>query len=166
MAIMIEGVSVVINFESVLLKYKGGLGQFLFEIPNVKNYCVDGKLARVKFETHDEANFYLSHLAVSGLKIVPFTSDEPFWSDAVLVDQAFGPSHVVYWFNLGRKLLKGDLNVMIAWHNDEDDEDHSRRKALWAKDNLIFPKNWKLEKSDAINLDFMRMSEHQSILDH
>jgi hypothetical protein len=166
MSVMIEGVSVVISFEAVLLKYKGGLGQFLFEIPNVKNYCVDGKLARVKFETHDEAKFYMSQLATAGLKIAPFTIDEPYWSDAVLVDQAFGPNHMVYWFNFGRKLIKDDTFITFVWHSDEDDEDHSRRRALWAKDNLIFPKDWKLEKSDTRNLDFLRMSEIRSVFDH
>ena len=166
MSVLVEGVSVVISYEAILVRYKGGVNKFLFDLPDSKNYCVDGKLARVKFNSHDEAHRFMNNLAKSGLKIAPLTTDEGYWSDAVLVDQAFGPSHMVYWFNFGRKQMLGDSYVTFAWHSDEDDEDHSRRKALWAKDNVVFPEDWKLERSETRNLDFLRMSEHRSIFDH
>jgi hypothetical protein len=40
------------------------------------------------------------------------------------------------------------------------------RRHCWNRDEITFPKDWEFTQSQTMDLDFMRMSENRSWLDH
>jgi hypothetical protein len=97
------------------------------------------------------------------------------------VDQIFGPSFKVYWLNFLRvkplddeqKAPRSKKNpnkdferlVLVATDDEMEAIDEVRRQC-WKKDEITFPKDWEFTQSQTMDLDFMRMSENRSCLDH
>jgi hypothetical protein len=55
--------------------------------------------------------------------------------------------------------------VLVATDDEMEAIDEVRRQC-WKKDEITFPKDWEFTQSQTMDLDFMRMSENRSYLDH
>ena len=151
MPVLIEGVCVLLKKGSVIERYQGGYGQFIFDLHDQSKLSESNDLISIGFNSHDEARNYLQFLAVRGLKIMLVNEDNPNNTDAMLVDQVFGPSFRVYWLdfihlspNADRKTrvrnrasknkLDDRENIVIAATDREVDEKEEVRLNGWGRD--------------------------------
>ncbi len=181
MPVLIEGVSVPLKKGSIMERYQGGYGQFLFDLHDQSKFSESNELINIGFNNHEEARGYLKFLVERGLKIMLLNEDNPNNTDAMLVDQVFGPSFRVYWLDFihlspnpqskARKRTKkpkvgDDEHIVIAATDREVDDKDEIRQIGWVKDEIAFPKDWEFKKSKSMDLEFMRMAENRSKLTH
>jgi hypothetical protein len=181
MPVLIEGVCVLLKKGSVIERYQGGYGQFIFDLHDQSKLIESNDLLSISFNSHDEARNYLQFIAQKGLKIMMINEDDPQNVDALLVDQVFGPSFRVYWLDFihlganpnskSRKRAKksevgGDEHIVIAATDREVDDKEEIRQLGWVKDEIAFPKDWEFKSSRSMDLEFMRMAENRSKLTH
>ena len=187
MPVLIEGVCVLLKKGSIIERYEGGFGQFIFDLHDRSKLIESNDLLSISFNNHQEARSYLQFIAERGLKIMMINEDNPQNADALLVDQVFGPSFRVYWLDfihLGanpqskarqnrRKLASktknkvgDDEHIVIAATDREMDEKEEVRLMAWGKDEIAFPKDWEFKSSKSMDLEFMRMAENRSKLTH
>ena len=100
MPVLIEGVSVLLRKGSIHERYKGGYAQFLFDLNDYVSFTASNQLLCVSYKTHDEARALLKMLAEKGMRVALINEEDPARTDAVLVDQVFGPSVRVWWIDL------------------------------------------------------------------
>jgi len=185
MPVLIEGVCVLLKKGSVIERYQGGYGQFLFDLHDQSKLIESNELLSISFNSHEEARSYLQFIAQKGLKIMMVNEDNPQKVDAVLVDQVFGPSCRVYWLDfihLGanhyskarqnnkrsktKNKVGDDEHIVIAATDQELDEKEEIRLLRWGREEIAFPKDWEFKSSKSMDLEFMRMAEHRSKLTH
>ena len=154
MPVLIEGVCVLLKKGSIIERYQGGYGQFLFDLHDQSKCIESNDLLSISFNNHDEARNYLQFIAQKGLKIMMINEDNPHNTDALLVDQVFGPSFRVYWLDfihlganphsVARQSRKkqeskiknkvGDYeHIVIAATDQELDEKEEIRLLSWGK---------------------------------
>ena len=61
MAVLVEGISVVVRVDAIIEKLSGGWIQFLELVPN-KTLCTDGKLVRVGFMVPQDTKRFVDKL--------------------------------------------------------------------------------------------------------
>ena len=187
MPVLIEGVCVLLKKGSIIERYAGGFGQFIFDLHDRSKLIESNDLLSISFNNHDEARDYLQFIAQKGLKIMMVNEDNPQKIDAVLVDQVFGPSCRVYWLDfihLGanphskarqsskkqgsktRNKVGDGEHIVIAATDQELDEKEEVRQLRWGREEIAFPKDWEFKTSKSMDLEFMRMAEHRSKLTH
>ena len=187
MPVLIEGVCVLLKKGSLIERYQGGYGQFLFDLHDQSKFIESNDLLSISFNNHQEARGYLQFIAERGLKIMMINEDNPQNADALLVDQVFGPSFRVYWLDfihLGasphskarqsskkqgsktKNKVGDDEHIVIAATDREMDEKEEARIVAWGKDEIAFPKDWEFKSSKSMDLEFMRMAENRSKLAH
>lgn len=109
MAVLIEGISVVIRVEAIAKSYEGGIATFKADVPN-GTMCADGQLVRVGFMHPDDARTYVELLESRGLT----------WKaqhgvvDLVVCDQREGFLQQCEWASVGHTYLDGDPQRTIA----------------------------------------------------
>jgi len=187
MPVLIEGVCVLLKKGSVIERYQGGYGQFIFDLHDQNKLIESNDLLSISFNSHDEARNYLQFIAQKGLKIMMINEDNPQNADALLVDQVFGPSFRVYWLDfihLGanphskfrqnskkqgsktKNKVGDDEHIVIAATDQELDEKEEVRNLNWGRDEIAFPRDWEFKSSKSMDLEFMRMAENRSKLTH
>lgn len=185
MPVLIEGVCVLLKKGSLIERYQGGYGQFLFDLYDRSKMSESDELVSISFDTHEQARGYLQFLVQRGLKIMLLNEDNPNNTDAMLVDQVFGPSFRVYWLdfihlspNPHYKIRKNQKtskpknkvgnheDIVIAATEKEMDDKEEQRLLAWGKDEISFPKDWEFKTSKSMDLEFMRMAENRSKLTH
>ena len=92
MAVLIEGISLVIRRDRIVTKFEGGWENFISLCPN-KTLCFDENLARVGFMARQDAIKYADKLKILGLT---FFQDDQF-VDFAVVDQVLGPTVKCDW---------------------------------------------------------------------
>ena len=181
MPVLIEGVCVLLKKGSIIERYEGGYSQFIFDLHDRSKFSESNELISIGFSNHEEARSYLKFLVERGLKIMLLNEDNPNNTDAMLVDQVFGPSFRVYWLDFihlspnpqskaRRKAKKpkvgDDEHIVIAATDREMDDKEEVRQLGWGKDEIAFPKDWEFKHSKSMDLEFMRMAENRSKLTH
>ena len=181
MPVLIEGVCVLLKKGSVIERYQGGYGQFIFDLHDQSKLCESDGLLNVSFDNHAAARKYLEFLVHRGLKIMLLNEDNPNNTDAMLVDQVFGPSFRVYWLDFihlnpnphskaraksKKPLVSDQEHIVIAATDEEVDRKDEARIHGWGKEEIAFPKDWEFKKSKSMDLEFMRMAENRSKLTH
>ena len=185
MPVLIEGVCVLLKKGSIIERYQGGYGQFIFDLQDRSKLIESNELLSISFNSHEEARNYLQFIAQKGLKIMMINEDNPQSTDALLVDQVFGPSFRVYWLdfihlganphgkarqNTKRSKTKSKVgdgeSIVIAATDEEVDEKEAVRLHGWGREEIAFPKDWEFKTSKSMDLEFMRMAEHRSKLTH
>lgn len=124
MAVLIEGISVVIQRAAIQGKYLGGWQAFTQQLPN-HTLCSDDLLARVGFMNPDDVTAFVASLEHNGL--IFRKNGEAI--DLAVVDQNRGPTVTVKWLNLGKVEIEG-RDIVVAWADDEFDG------------QIAFPENW------------------------
>ena len=180
MPVLIEGVSVLLKKGAVIERYTGGYGQFLFDLNGHKSLTSSNQLLCVQYENHEQARAYLQLIAQKGLKVALINIENPSDTDAVLVDQVFGPSIRVWWLDfitldqstdLAKSKIRKKPNsikekIVVAATNDEMDEREELRLQCWQRSEIAFPEGWKYKESKSLELEFLRMAENRSFRDH
>jgi hypothetical protein len=184
MPVLIEGVSVLLRKGSIHERYKGGYAQFLFDLNDYVSFTASNQLLCVSYKTHDEARALLKMLAGNGMRVALINEEDPSRTDAVLVDQVFGPSVRVWWIDLipvsrSRKIkaeVKAESkeeskessqeHILIAATYEETDEKEELRIRNWDQGEIAYPLDWKYENSKSLDLEFLRMAENRSYLNH
>ncbi len=93
MAVLVEGISVIIRCSAVRSKYRGGEAAFRRDLPN-RTFCTDGELARVGFMQPEAVRSYVRHLERRGLT---FRSEQDEAVDIAVMDQLRGPLVPCCW---------------------------------------------------------------------
>ena len=179
MPVLIEGVSVLLRKGSIHERYQGGYGQFLFDLNGYVSFTASNQLLCIAYKNHDEARALLQMLASKGLKIALINEEDPSKTDAVLVDQVFGPSIRVWWLDFiplvrprnantkrAKKKQLPEENILIAATYEEVDEKEELRIKNWDQGEIAYPTDWKYENSKSLDLEFLRMAENRSYLNH
>jgi len=184
MPVLIEGVSVLLRKGSIHERYKGGYAQFLFDLNDYVSFTASNQLLCVSYKNHDEARVLLKMLAGNGMRVALINEEDPSRTDAVLVDQVFGPSVRVWWIDLitvsrSRKIeaqvrveSKEEIkessqeHILIAATYEETDEKEELRIKNWDQGEIAYPLDWKYESSKSLDLEFLRMAENRSYLNH
>ena len=181
MPVLIEGVCVLLKKGAIHQRYQGGYGQFIFDLVDQSKLWSSNELLSIRFDDHAAARQYLEFVAAKGLKVIQINEEDPHNTDALLVDQIFGPSFKVYWLKFlrawpvaeeqkpsrSKKSPKPNFErLAIVATDDEMEAIEEVRRQCWKRDEITFPKDWEFTQSQTMDLDFMRMSENRSYLDH
>jgi hypothetical protein len=131
MAVLIEGISVVIRTEALLKKYPGGWGAFLAIIPN-KTLCSDNELTRVGFMTPQDVGSFINILQQAGLEFQKSGNA----IDLVVIDQLRGPTTWCEWIEFGHINMNANGNKVAVC-----------RLAGSQSMQVVTPNGWKYEGS-------------------
>ncbi|WP_034161575.1 hypothetical protein [Sphingomonas sp. ERG5] len=110
MAVLVEGLSVVVRGGSVAHHYRGGIKAFIADVP-VKCFCADGSLACVSFMSPDDVQAYIELLERQGLT---YLDADRTTIDIVVVDQRTGPCVPCSWVGFGSTDWEGDPACPIS----------------------------------------------------
>jgi hypothetical protein len=128
MAVLVEGISVVVRLDAIAQKVPGGWNAFKERVPN-QTLCADNELARVGFMTPDDVKSFVSSL--QGLGLIYREGDAAL--DMVVVDQLIGPLVPCVWIEYG--------------HTGDKERVAARRLAGSSQTVLMRPEGWKYEGS-------------------
>lgn len=141
MAVLIEGISVILRAEAITGKYPGGPEAFGAGVPTPSTLCADGELARVGFMTPDDAKAYVEALERTGLRYV----DNGAAVDLVVVDQRTGLRAPCDWAAFGHTTWGGDPKQVIAICYAQPS----------AVEHVTAPDGWRFERSLSANHRFV-----------
>lgn len=103
MAVIAEGISVIIKASSITSKYPGGWKSFKDAVPN-STLCADSEIVRVGFKSPEDVESFVREMEKCGLAYLHEGKAE----DLVVVDQIKGPMVVCDWIDF----------VKIDWQKD------------------------------------------------
>jgi hypothetical protein len=111
MAVLVEGISVIVRKEAIKRKIKGGWNAFKKTIPN-RTFCADEEIARVGFMSPSDTRMYVETLEGLGLR---FLADGEA-VDIAVVDQLAGPTTKCGWLEFARLPFGGeDYKISACW---------------------------------------------------
>lgn len=132
MAVLIEGISVVVKTASILAKHPGSWKQFAADVPN-QTLCADGELARVGFMTPGDTKLYVHALAPRGLVYLRDGKAE----DLVVIDQQRGIAAPCDWAECSQ----------VDWRGDPTKKVTACRAVGSQGRSLVTPDGWAYEDS-------------------
>lgn len=109
MAVLVEGISVVIQAEAIDQNFPGGWEAFKEIVPN-RTLCADGEVARIGFMTPVDVQTFTARLEENGLTF----RTEGRAEHIVVIDQMRGPMITCDWIEFGRVDWKGDGTPVAA----------------------------------------------------
>lgn len=109
MAILIEGISVVIRADALLAAFANSWEAFKETVLN-KTLCADGELVRVGFMSPDDVQQYVQMLEARGLRYV----NDGRAMDMVVIDQQKGAAIACDWIDFGQISLDNDGSKCVA----------------------------------------------------
>lgn len=109
MAVLIEGISVVVRCSAIAERFPGAWPAFRDAIPNT-TLCCDNELARIGFMAPDDANAHIERLSAQGILYLA----EGKARDLVIADQQYGLTAPCDWAEFGRVDWAGDPKKKIA----------------------------------------------------
>lgn len=129
MAVLVEGISVVIRREAINARYPGGWERFVADAPN-RTLCADPHLARVGFMVPDDVKGFIETLGRNA--IAHHTANSS--GDAVVVDQMSGPTSRCDWVEVGSVGIHGGKVAVARLSGDQTN-------------TVATPDGWKYEGS-------------------
>jgi hypothetical protein len=140
MAVLAEGISVVIRADRLLAAFESDWGAFKAIVPN-KTLCADDELVRVGFMVPVDVKAFVDGLAARGLTYVADGAAQ----DLVVVDQMRGPLVRCDWVEFGQIRLGGDPKQRVA----------ACRLVGSTQSVVITPEGWSFEKSVSSSFGFV-----------
>jgi len=132
MAVLVEGISIIVRVDALRHKYSGGAAAFMDSLPN-KMFCADGELARVGFMVPEDAQRYASGLEARGLVHLRHGAAV----DLVVADQRRGLLSECEWASFGQTYWQENVDwpIRVCAH-------------MPTKVGRVFvPKGWRYEAS-------------------
>lgn len=109
MAVLVEGISVIVRGSSIESRYPGGWSAFAKGVPN-DTFCADTKLARIGFMQPSDVKDFIAELEALGLRY----ADAGMAIDIVVVDQQRGPTTTCEWVEFGHVDVGPDQQVSVC----------------------------------------------------
>ena len=109
MAVLVEGISVIIKAQAIIDRYPGGWEAFEANPPNA-TLCADNELIRVGFMTPVDAKGFVERLASHGIEYLR----DGKAIDLVVADQQRGLAAPCEWAEFGRLDWEGDSEKRVA----------------------------------------------------
>jgi hypothetical protein len=109
MAVLVEGVCLLLRCEAVEKRYPGGVAA-LAEACTAEAVCADDDLMALTFEDSDAAEDYLAELEQLGFRHLY----NDMAVDAVLADPHLGPVSPCGWAEYGQAEIDADPNKRVA----------------------------------------------------
>lgn len=129
MAVLVEGISVVVKRSALTERYPGGWNGLVENCPN-KTFCADSDLTRIGFMAPKDVGTFVQDLEVAGL----IFQEDGAAVDLAVVDQMRGPTTRCDWLEFGHVEIDG--NGIAAC------------RLVGSQDNaLITPDGWRYEGS-------------------
>lgn len=144
MAVLVEGISVVIKAEAITDKYPGGWEQFQQDVPN-QTLCADGELARVGFMTPDDVERYVAKLEAKGL----IFRAEGSAVDLAVVDQQRGFTLPCDWAEYGHVHIDEQRTQRVA----------ACRRTGSQQRIVSYPEGWEYENSLSKDFHFVQTGD-------
>ncbi len=149
MAVLIEGISIIIKRKSIEEKYTGGWDSFINCIPN-KTFCADDELVRIGFMVPDDVKKYINSLEENNLEYLK----NGLAVDLNVVDQLHDSTMKCNWIEIGFINFDNDLNKKIKCCRLK----HSKLN------QLLTPDGWQYEGSLSNQFGFIPNGEvHKSL---
>lgn len=140
MAVLAEGISVVIRCDRLLAAFEGDWDSFKAIVPNT-TLCADNELVRVGFMVPADVKDFVDRLAGRGL--IYFANGAA--QDLVVVDQMRGPMARCDWIEFGQINLGGDPTQRVA----------ACRLVGSTQSVVIMPEGWVFEESLSASFGFV-----------
>lgn len=102
MAVLVEGISVIVRADTILSSFLGGWDGFKRSVPN-KTLCADGELVRVGFMHPEDVESWITALRRVGLRFI----EDDSAMDIVVADQLRGFTCRCEWAEFGHIDLGG-----------------------------------------------------------
>lgn len=150
MAILVEGISVVIKAEAITDKYPGGWEQFKRDVPN-QTLCADGELARVGFMAPDDVERYVARLEEKGLAFQAGGSAV----DLAVVDQQKGFTLSCDWAEYGHVHIDEKQTQRVA----------ACRRTGSQQRIVSYPDGWEFEHSLSKDFQYVQAGDVDQELD-
>lgn len=156
MAVLIEGISVVVRRDSISQTYVGGWGAFIHAAPNV-TLCYDEEVARIGLMVPADVERFVRGLERRGLTFL----DNGTAQDFVVVDQQRGPTTPCDWLEFALVPFHeagASGTVAMCWFFDGPRVAHG----LHSRSNhfaLSTPAGWKFEGSLSHRYTFVPAGE-------
>ncbi|HEX8029253.1 MAG TPA: hypothetical protein VF491_12355 [Vicinamibacterales bacterium] len=141
MAILIEGLSVVVRCQSIVQKTIGGVDAFKASLPN-DTLRSDGEIAAVHFMTPADTKAYVLQLVKVGLV---YRADEGAPVDIAVVDQRSGPTVPCDWLDFGE----------ADWDNDPEQVISVCCARPTRTGRIVVPEGWVYKDSLTANAQFV-----------
>lgn len=145
MAVLVEGISVIVKVDVIQKKLSDGWEDFMKLVPNNTLSC-DNEIAQISFMTPDDVEHFVKKL--ESLDLVFQIDDEA--QDIAIAEQQYGISTKCSWLEYGHINLDGDPKKKIA----------SCRLVGSNEDQIFMPEGWVFEKSLSSSYGFTP-TEHQ-----
>ena len=148
MAVLVEGISVLVRKDSIKKKMAGGDARFRLLIPNA-TYCQDGLLARIGFLDPTEVEAFIEELEGAGLS---FVEDGQF-VDIAVCDQQRGPTVDCDWLEFAHLPVDGG-KVGAAWLFESERKAHGVHMPS-TRMSIATPAGWQFKDSLSDKFHFL-----------
>ena len=148
MAVLVEGISVVIRKDAIQSKMAGGEERFRLLVPN-STYCDDGELARVGFLAPADVQAFVEELVDAGLEFM----EDGQCIDIAVCDQQRGPTAECQWLEFAHLSMEGG-KVGAAWIFEGERLIHGIHMSS-TKMTLATPAGWRFEGSLSDKFQFI-----------
>lgn len=159
MAVLIEGISVIVRRDAVAERLSGGWRQFLAIVPN-STLCFDEDLARVGFMSPQDVEEFVRRLEKGGLTFVR----DGQAADIAVVDQMRGSTMPTEWLEFARLSLGGTENKVAACWLFEGLRIAAGIRMPAKAMTLATPDGWTYKDSLSANFKFVENEERQEKL--
>jgi hypothetical protein len=159
MAVLVEGISVVVRRQAIGEKFAGGWPRFVAEVPNA-TLCADDDLARVGFMSPADVEAFVDRLTQNGLCF----AQGGVCKDIAVIDQVRGPTMPVEWLEYAQ-IPFGDTGGRVAacWLFEGPRVAAGVHLSCSALE-LATPEGWRYEQSLSAKFSFVPRSQVQSRL--
>lgn len=120
MAVLIEGMNVIVRNSTIRDRYPGGIAQYRRDRPN-DSFCSDGLVTRVGFSARPDIQAFVQRLQKQGLTLFR----RGCFLDIAIIDEHRGTRAPCYWMSFGKHsqgvsfvyLAGSDPNKLLAVPN-------------------------------------------------
>jgi hypothetical protein len=158
MAVLVEGISVIVREDAIKNKMNGGWERFRLLIPN-QTFCKDSEVARVGFMEPAPLMEFVEQLEEFGLTYL----DDGAPVDLIVVDQQRGPMVKCEWIEFAHIGIDGG-KVGAAWLWDEPRKGHGIRMKMDM--TIAMPPGWHFKDSLSDKFEFVPNSLMPERKDH
>jgi len=157
MAVLVEGISVVVRRDAIDARHSGGIAAFVDGVPT-QLFAADEQLAVVGFQSADEAEAFCEALAEAGISFGD-EDDESVPTDVAVVDQFEGILTDTPWLECARFDFDGEGHEITVCWLMEGRHLHGEIDLPGTELDVAVPDGWTYEHSLSANARFIPDAE-------